>query len=509
MIYLNNNKINKIGGYNRVYFNGRPIYQTYVGGMVVPDEPEEPITQFITVDLNGQWELSTKDLGDGYTVYQSFSNYNIGNGVAVMRINFGGYETFSFKYISNGEPNYDYLCISQLNKSLMDASTNELNMSNASVKYSTYSENNVIKDAEYTNLKPKNKYFVDIAYKKDSSVDRGEDRGYVGVILGDMIEKWETSTTEFITVTNADGTYTFYTKEYKYISFDDGKSWKKTATYRQGETVLEQYLVSVDDYICNGGNKYGKNEIYVSLNGVGISSNIFVTGELLEENSTECQFVNDFLFNYNFNEYNNGVVPNHLNASWDYNLQLYGTPVVENDGINNYIKVSSSDAYSYYEFNSSDENIFNQTENGMTFICKVSGGSGADLFSNRWGNGYSYMVRPYEDYITLHTTEGEKNQMYTTTKPCVYAITVDENNFITYYNLTEDRIYERPFAGGSINCNTNTGVVWFGSNYSYTTAPPPNASLSEQWSGNCYWMFCANRVLTNDEIKMVSQINGM
>lgn len=506
MIYLNSNKINKLGGINKVYLNGRPIYQAYVGGKVVPDEPEKPVTQFITVDLNDQWELSTKDLGDGYTVYQSFSNYNVGDSVAVMRITFGGYETFSFKYLSNGENNFDYLCVSHLNKSLMDFSSNQLNMSNASVKYSTYDENNVIQDAEYTNLKPENKYFIDIAYRKDGSVDRNDDRGYVGVILGDMIEKWEVSTTEFITVTNADGTYTFYTKEYKYISFDDGKSWVKTATYRQGDTELEQSLVTVDGYICDGGNKYGKSEIFVNLDDNLVGTAIYSTGELLEENASECQFINNFLFNYNFNDYSDGVVPNRESATFANDLTLYGTPNVMSDGKNNYININDGNAFSYYKFQSESDNVFIPKNDKLTFICKVSGGSGPDLFSCRWSDGYVYMVRPYTDYLTLHTPGGEQGQISTDIKPTVYAMTVSGSN-IKYYNLTQNTVAETTT---SMNLSTSScsGVVWFGSNYSYDNFTP-TSDLSEKWSGNCYWMFCANRVLTDDEIQLVAQLNGM
>lgn len=325
---------------------------------------------------------------------------------------------------------------------------------------------------------------------------------YQGYFGGVVEERVILSTTEVIVVDNGDGTYSFYEKYIKQTS-TDGEHWKDSGEYTQGNEV-QATLNTIQDTLCVDGNKYSQKEYVATVDGNLINTGVIILGDLLEENARDCQFVTDFVFNYNFNNYNNGVVANHPFASWDYDLQLYGTPVIENDGENNYVKVTGGDTYSYYKFNSAEENIFNQTENGMTFICKISGGTGPDLFSNRWGDGYAYMVRPYADHMTLHTTNGEQSQMNTSTQPCVYAITVDENNFITYYNLTENTTTNVD-DGGSIK-DMNTGVVWFGSNYISSDA---FTSLTEKWTGNCYWMFVANRVLTKDEIDIVADVNGM
>lgn len=509
MIYLNNNKINKLGGINRAYLNGRLIYQTYVGGVIVePDIPDEPTAStYVLIETNEQWELSTVPCDDGYVTYQSFAHKGQDNTIDRLRIKLFGYDTFAFKYRSYAESNYDYLCIGELDKDFSNIEgVSQIQYNTTGVKYNTrgVQSNTVWNDATYDNIDPTVEHFIDVIYRKDGSTSSNDDRGYIGVVLGEMIEEWRVSTTEYITVKNADNTYTFYTKEYKYISLDDGETWIPTSNSRQGETELEQTISTVDGYLCDNGNKYTRNELFVDLGGNLVGTQIYKTGDLIEEGAEDCRFVSDFIFNYNFNDYNNGVVANHSLASWDYDLQLYGTPVIENDGENNYVKVTGGDTYSYYKFNSAEENIFNQTENGMTFICKVSGGSGPDLFSNRWGDGYAYMVRPYADHMTLHTTNGEQSQMNTSTHPCVYAITVDNNNFITYYNLTENTT-TNVTNGGSIK-DTNTGVVWFGSNY---IRSGEFNSLSEKWTGNCYWMFVANRVLTNDEINLVANINGM
>lgn len=60
MIYLNNNKINKLGGINRAYLNGRLIYQGYFGG-VVEERVILSTTEVIVVDNgNGTYSFYEK-----------------------------------------------------------------------------------------------------------------------------------------------------------------------------------------------------------------------------------------------------------------------------------------------------------------------------------------------------------------------------------------------------------------------------------------------------------------
>lgn len=327
-------------------------------------------------------------------------------------------------------------------------------------------------------------------------------QAYVG---GTVNTEWRASDTEFI-YEIVDGVPHFYMKEYEwYIS---GNIERPTSNYRKGEEVTYE-VATIDGYICDSGNKYAKNEYIVNLS-TPINSGIFIQGDLIEENAEDCAFVEDFIMNYNFNDYDEatGTVPNRDGASWDYDLQLYGVKDVQTDGKNKYLNVTNSDTYSWYKFASGEDNVFNQgiEENGMTFICKVDGGSGADLFSNRWADGYSYMIRPYENYFTIHTAAGEVKKIGTsTTGPTVYAVTIGSNG-ITYYNLTEDTNLRTSL--GAYVTTGNTGVFFFGSNFVYETFNEGDP-ISEQWSGKCYWMFCINRKLSLDEIKKVANDNGM
>ena len=259
----------------------------------VVDVPDEPTANTYTlIETNEQWELSTVPCDDGYTTYQSFAHKGQDNTIDRLRIKLFGYDTFTFKYRSYAESSFDYLCIGELDKDFSNiTSVTQISHTTTGVKYNTrgVQSNTVWNDASYDNIDPTVEHFIDVIYRKDGSTSSNDDRGYIGVILGEIIEEWRTSTTEYITVKNADGTYTFYAKEYKYISVDDGKTWISTPTSRQGETELEQSISTVDGYICATGNKYTKNEIYINLGGNSIGTKIYTKGDLLEEGSEDCR----------------------------------------------------------------------------------------------------------------------------------------------------------------------------------------------------------------------------
>lgn len=285
MIYLNSNKVNKFGNFNRAYLDGRLIYQTYVKA----DEPS--VKPYVLIETNDQWELSTVPCDDGYTTYQTFAHKGQDNTVDRLRIKLFGYDTFMFKYRSYAESNYDYLCIGELDKDFSNITNGSaIQYTTTGVKYNTrgVQSNTVWNDATYDNIDPTVEHFIDVLYRKDGSSSYNDDRGYIGVVLGEIIEEWRASTTEYITIKNADNTYTFYAKEYKYISVDDGKTWIPTTTSRQGETELEQSLITVEGYLCSSGNKYAKNEIYIYLVGNLVGTKIYSMGDLIEEGAEDC-----------------------------------------------------------------------------------------------------------------------------------------------------------------------------------------------------------------------------
>lgn len=138
-----------------------------------------------TVNLNGQWEQTTavsnpdSSLYDG--VYRSASNYNVNNGVATMYIIIKNCSSFNMYIRSYAESSFDYVMVSQLdqpitgstsysNTTLVKAHTRGNQQSGTALSnYTT---------VEFTGI-PSGEHTITIVYRKDSSVNRGDDRGYV------------------------------------------------------------------------------------------------------------------------------------------------------------------------------------------------------------------------------------------------------------------------------------------------------------------------------------------
>lgn len=135
-------------------------------------------------NLNNQWRLSTSvtnpdaELYDG--VYESNSNYHVNNGVATMYIDIYDRDSFKLYIRSNGESNYDYVMVSQLDKTI----TGSTSYSSADVKAHTRgvaTSGTAISNyklVEFTNIGG-GEHRITIIYQKDSGGDNGTDRGYI------------------------------------------------------------------------------------------------------------------------------------------------------------------------------------------------------------------------------------------------------------------------------------------------------------------------------------------
>ena len=149
-------------------------------------QPSEPSTGgTYTVNLNGQWEKTTaisnpdSTLYDG--VYRSSSSYNVNNGVSIMYITIKDCSSFKMYIRSYAESNYDYVMVSQLDKTitgstsysdttLVKAHTRGNQQSGTALSSYTLVEYTGITSGEHT---------ITVVYRKDSSVNNGDDRGYV------------------------------------------------------------------------------------------------------------------------------------------------------------------------------------------------------------------------------------------------------------------------------------------------------------------------------------------
>jgi hypothetical protein len=141
--------------------------------------------KYYSVNLNdGAWELTTavtnpdSALYDG--VYQSVKSKGVNSGYDIMYIDINGYENFSLYIRSYAESTYDYIMVSELDQTI----TSSIAPSSAAVKAHTQGIQNSGTDlsnytlVEYTGIDG-GAHRITVIYRKDSSQNSGDDRGYV------------------------------------------------------------------------------------------------------------------------------------------------------------------------------------------------------------------------------------------------------------------------------------------------------------------------------------------
>ena len=149
----------------------------------VVDTPD--YSDYCIVELNDNWRISNRidnpdsDRYDG--VYESFSNYNVNNGVAIMTITIKGLNSFTLYVRSYAEAYYDYVMVSQLD---VDINGSTSYLYSAAVKAHTRTTQNSGTDIySYTPVTYSNigggEHKITIVYLKDSGTNTGDDRGYI------------------------------------------------------------------------------------------------------------------------------------------------------------------------------------------------------------------------------------------------------------------------------------------------------------------------------------------
>lgn len=458
------------------------------------DEPSGD--QYVRVDLNGEWEFSSENVFDvGYTSYNSFSNKGASNSTATMRLYIKGYDTYSFKYMSDAESSWDYMI-------LMPADTN---WDGSNGLYDTQNKQNQVFDATYTFDDPTIEHFIEIVYKKDGSADSNRDCGFIGIMQTILAEEWRISETEYIKTNDS-----YYTKEYKYVTFDN-ETWVATPAYREGYQ-LNTDTITADGYLCSNGNKYEKLQIVFTDHPYISAIDEYTIGNLIEENAEDCNFITDFMFNFNFNDYDdsNYRVANHKDANWGSDLALLGSMIVNDDSEGNkYLSVDESNTYAVYDFGSEENNPLSISENeALTVIFKFKGHSdkpngGTDLISCRGLRGFSYMIRPYYNDARFHSSSSEQGSIdyQNPDEPQVIAMVYNQGE-ITYYDLKNNSSTN---PGTNTYCNKSSDLLtFFCSMYSGI-----DSGITEYFSGDVWWMFLAKRALTENEMRIVADSNGM
>ena len=162
----------------------KTVSYTYMGVTATTTITQDPfLDSTYTVNLNSQWQTSSKSNPDStmYDIYESYSNKGTGNSGASMYINIDGYSTFKFYIRSYAESNYDYVMVSQLDKTLTYSSSySDTTLVKAHTRGNQKS-GTTINDytlVEFTNIDG-GSHRIQIIYRKDGSANSGDDRGYV------------------------------------------------------------------------------------------------------------------------------------------------------------------------------------------------------------------------------------------------------------------------------------------------------------------------------------------
>ena len=154
----------------------------YIKGDLIEESSEDCVETY-TVNLNSQWSASTSygslaSESSNYDFYESYSNYHVDNGKAMMFININGYETFTFKVRNYSESSFDYVVVNKLD----DTTSPSWQPSDSDIYYSNRSKSSATEwyDVTFSNLNGE-EHIIAITYGKDSSSYSNDDKGYIAI----------------------------------------------------------------------------------------------------------------------------------------------------------------------------------------------------------------------------------------------------------------------------------------------------------------------------------------
>lgn len=164
----------------KIYVPNNSYYKYYSiwGDLVV--RPGE-----YTINLNNAWRKSTtisnpdSTLYDG--VYESYANKGVNNSGDIMYIDIEGYTNFKLYIRSYAESSFDYVMVSQLDKTITYSTSYSNNTlikahTRGNQKSGTAISNYTL--VEFTNIN-EGSHRISVIYRKDGSTNSGDDRGYV------------------------------------------------------------------------------------------------------------------------------------------------------------------------------------------------------------------------------------------------------------------------------------------------------------------------------------------
>ena len=134
----------------------------------------EPI-EINDIDLNSQWVSDSED--NNYKYFKSNSNVGVGSSFSQCKVTWSNLTSITFKYMSSSEIGYDYLCVGKLDGEKFTAQPsdgrNNVYLSTKGKTSGAY--------YEFTIECDKGEHHIWFCYRKDSSGNQGEDRGFIGV----------------------------------------------------------------------------------------------------------------------------------------------------------------------------------------------------------------------------------------------------------------------------------------------------------------------------------------
>ena len=138
-------------------------------------------TPSIAVDLQDQWQPSSVAV-NGYTIYESCSNYNVGSGIATIKLKIKNKPNFKLYINSYAESNYDYTIAWDLDT--LPAASPAYNSTGAKAHTRGAQKDPAAGISNFTEVDYANDggtHTIYITYRKDSSVNANNDKGYIAI----------------------------------------------------------------------------------------------------------------------------------------------------------------------------------------------------------------------------------------------------------------------------------------------------------------------------------------
>ena len=279
------------------------------------------------VHLNNEWcrdyQSSITDSGSYDGPYRSWSNKGIDSSSAKMFIDIHGYDTFKIYIRSHGEPNWDYIMVSQLD---MDIEWDTAYQNSDLVKASTWGKSTSESTIDKYTLVPfynigGGDHRITIIYRKDASSHQNSDCGWVVIPTGQ--EKYSS-----VTVKGS--------RYYSFWGSDSPSYWPNpvsTTLYRTHDHIIkatDNYSLSAFKFNTGTGkyaNSFGTSTYYEVSRFMG---NYFSISDKLKD---ECNLSSFTSVWYGHTKYNSSYRCFHISSGYSGTTVSPSTPKVNCNGI--------------------------------------------------------------------------------------------------------------------------------------------------------------------------------